>query len=205
MKKLTFKKKISIIFLSILLLMNSTIHLQAEVVKKIEIFGNTRVTNETVKIYGDIKLNKDYTEQGLNKILDNLNSTNFFQDVKLEFLNGVLKIYLEEYPVINQLIFLGEPSKKYQDQIKKIIQLKQKDSFIKNYLKSDIEKIRKLYSSVGYNFVNIETKVRKIDDKNLDLVFEIEKGEQTKISKIIFTGDKKVRKKIKRCHCKRRR
>jgi len=169
--------------------------LKAEIVKKIEIFGNTRVTNETVKIYGDIKINNDYSEQSLNKILDNLYSTNFFQDVKLEFLNGVLKIYLEEYPVINQLVFLGEPSKKYKDQIRKMIQLKQKNSFIKNYLATDIEKIRKLYSSVGYNFVKIETKVRKIDNKNLDLVFEIEKGKQTRISKIIFIGDKKVREK----------
>ena len=182
-------------FLFILFIFFHTFSLKAEIVKKIEIFGNTRVTNETVKIYGDIKINNDYSEQSLNKILDNLYSTNFFQDVKLEFLNGVLKIYLEEYPVINQLVFLGEPSKKYKDQIRKMIQLKQKNSFIKNYLATDIEKIRKLYSSVGYNFVKIETKVRKIDNKNLDLVFEIEKGKQTRISKIIFIGDKKVREK----------
>ncbi len=182
-------------FFSILFIFFYTLSLKAEIVKKIEISGNTRVTNETVQIYGDIKLNRDYSEQDLNKILDNLYSTNFFQDVKLEFSNGVLKIFLEEYPIINQLIFLGEPSNKYIDQIRKIIQLKQKDSFIKNYLATDIEKIRKLYSSAGYNFVKIETKIRKIDDKNLDLVFEIDRGKQTKISKIIFTGDKKVREK----------
>jgi outer membrane protein insertion porin family len=182
-------------FLIIVFIIFHTISLKAEIVKKIEISGNTRVTNETIQIYGDIKINNDYTEQDLNKVLDNLYSTNFFQDVKVELTNGILKIFLDEYPIINQLIFIGEPSKKYTEQITKIIQLKQKDSFIKNYLATDIEKIRQLYSSAGYNFVKIETKIRKIDNKNLDLVFEIERGNQTKISKIIFTGDKKVREK----------
>ena len=38
-------------------------NLYAEVVNKIEISGNSRISNETVKIYGDIKLNKDYSEK----------------------------------------------------------------------------------------------------------------------------------------------
>ena len=57
--------------------------LQAEIIKKVEISGNKRVNGETIKIYGDIHLNKDYSEQDLNKILTNLYSTNFFEDVKI--------------------------------------------------------------------------------------------------------------------------
>ena len=34
--------------------------LQAEVIKKIEVIGNKRVSDETIKLYGDINLNKDY-------------------------------------------------------------------------------------------------------------------------------------------------
>jgi outer membrane protein insertion porin family len=47
----------------------------------------------------------------------------------------------------------------------------------------------------GYNFANVETKIREIDQENLDLVFEIDKGKLTKIYKINFTGDKKIREK----------
>ena len=46
---------------------------------------------------------------------------------------------------------------------------------------------------MGFNFITIETKTRNIDKNNLDLVFEIKKGDITKISKISFTGDKKIR------------
>ena len=52
----------------------------AENVSKIEISGNKRVSDETIIIYGDIKLNKDYQENDLNVILKNLYSTNFFEN-----------------------------------------------------------------------------------------------------------------------------
>ena len=91
----------------------------AEVVNKINISGNSRVSNETIKIYGDIKINENYTEQDLNRILNNLFSTNFFEDVQVELSNNVLNIKLIEHPVINLLILVGDPSNKYKELIKK--------------------------------------------------------------------------------------
>tara|TARA_B110000211_G_scaffold231366_1_gene292837 strand:- start:8735 stop:10966 length:2232 start_codon:yes stop_codon:yes gene_type:complete len=168
-------------------------NINAEIIKKIDISGNVRVSDETIKIYGEIKLNSDYNEQKLNSIINNLYSTNFFEDVKIELSNSVLKIYLVEYPVINNLIILGEPKKSFEEQIRKIISLKNKDSFIKSNLSADVDKIKTIYSSIGYNFTNIETKVRKIDKNNVDLIYEINRGEISNISKIYFTGDKKIR------------
>ncbi len=183
-------RKLLIIFLISLFYSSSTI---AEVVKEINISGNSRVNEETVKIYGDIKINQNYTEQDLNRILNNLFSTNFFEDVQIELSNNILNIKLIEHPVINELIIIGEPSNKYREQIRQIIQSKEKDSYIKNYITKDIETIKQLYASTGFNFTEVDVKVRKINDLNLDLIFEIEKGKETRISKITFTGDKKIR------------
>ena len=167
----------------------------AEVINKIEVSGNSRVSSETIQIYGNVKINQDIQEQDINKILNNLYSTNFFEDVKISLINKTLKITVEEYPVINQLVIIGETSNRIMDEIKKILKLKAKDSFILSNLSSDVDTIKNLYSSTGFNFVQVETKTRVIDDKNIDLIFEIQKGEPTKISKIIFKGDKKVREK----------
>ena len=183
------------LFISIFFIFTFSSILNAEIVNTIEISGNKRVSNETIKIYGNIKLKENYTEADLNKILNNLYSTNFFEDVLIELTNGVLKIELTEHPVLNQLIILGEPSSKYKEEIKKLIKLKEKDSFIKNYITSDIDTIKKIYSSIGFNFAEVKTQVREIDKDNFDLIFEIIKGEQTKITKITFTGDKKIREK----------
>ena len=73
--------------------------------------GNQRISEETIKIYGNIELNKDYSEKDLNKVLNDLYSTNFFEDIKIELSNNILKISLTEYPLINQLVFIGEPKK----------------------------------------------------------------------------------------------
>ena len=167
----------------------------AEVVKDIKISGNKRVSEETIKIYGDIKLNKEYSETDLNKILNNLYSTNFFRDIKIQLENNVLNINLIEYPVINQLLVLGEPKDSYIEEIKKLIQSKQKDSFIENILSKDKETIKRFYASIGYNFTEVDVKVRKIDKSNVDIILDINRGNRTKISKISFTGDKKVREK----------
>ena len=165
----------------------------AETVKKIEISGNKRVSAETVKIYGEIALNKDYSEKDLNEILTNLYSTNFFEDIKINISNGILKINLVEYPVINELIILGEASNKYREQIKKLIKSKKKRSFIKSNLSEDLEIIKKLYASIGFNFAKVETKTKLLSGNTVDVIIEVDRGNVSKISKISFIGDKKVR------------
>ena len=102
-------KIILLAFLTTFLILSN---LKAEIVKKIEINGNKRVSEETVIIYGEIQLNQDYFNKDLNKILQNIYSTNFFEDVKIDLKNNILKINLTEYPTVNQLIIVGEKSKK---------------------------------------------------------------------------------------------
>ena len=57
----------------------------AEVVKKITINGNKRIADETIKIYGDIELNKEYSDKDLDKILKDLYKTDFLKTLKSKF------------------------------------------------------------------------------------------------------------------------
>ena len=102
-------------------------------------------------------------------------------------------INLKEYPSINQLIIIGEKSEKYKKEIKKVISSKEKRSLIKSNLVKDADLIKSLYSSLGYNFAKVETKLKKIDDNTFDVLFEINRGEKTKISSIKFIGNKSIR------------
>ena len=168
--------------------------LNAEVVKELEINGNNRISKETIKVYGGIQnLNKNFTNQDLDKILKNLYGTNFFENVNLEIKNNILIVNLKEYPLINTLLITGEKTKKFSEEIQKIIKTKENGSFVESDLKQDIITIKNLYSSIGYNFSKIEPRIREIDENNVDLIINIDRGEVTKISKINFTGDKKVK------------
>ena len=184
-------KKLLSIILSVLFIAGSSL---AEIVNEIQISGNKRVSDETVKVYGEIKpTGSDFSKVDINNILKNLYSTNFFEDVNVEIRNKKLIINLTEYPVINEIVLIGEQNTRVQSQIKKIISSKEKNSFIKNNLNNDVNLIKKLYSSLGYKFAQVETKIRNIDKNNVDLAINVDKGEITRISKIFFTGDKKIK------------
>ena len=73
-----FYKKKSISFLLFLFLTFFNLSLKAEIINKIEINGNKRVSDETVILYGKIKIKEEISEKKLNEIINNLNSTNFF-------------------------------------------------------------------------------------------------------------------------------
>ena len=180
----------------ILIFFTLSVFLKAEPVNKIVINGNKRVSDETIKVYSGIQEGKsDFSRKDLDNILKNIYETNFFKNVNVEIKDKILFIELQEYPVINQLVLIGEKTNKIKDQIKKIIKLKEKGSFIQNDLNEDLNTIKSLYASIGYNFSEIKAKIRKIDENNLDLIFEIDRGDVTKIFKISFFGDKKIKEK----------
>ena len=62
-------RKLFIITITFFLI--ATVNSYAEVIKKILIDGNKRVSDETVIIYGDIEIETDLSEKDLNDILKN--------------------------------------------------------------------------------------------------------------------------------------
>ena len=169
--------------------------LSAEVVQKLEVKGNDRISTETIKVYGDIDLNKDYSNFDLDRILKNLYETNFFDDIKISLTKGILSITVKEYAVLNSVNLLGEKSTTIKEKILKRLALKAKESFRENKLTEDINELKNIYASMGFNFVNIEVKVERFNDNRVNLIYFVEKGKKTNISKINFIGDKKVKEK----------
>ena len=55
--------------------------------------------------------------------------------------------------------------------------------------------IKKLYNSLGYNFIEIKSKIEKIDENRVSILYDIDKGKKTYITSIEFTGDKKINEK----------
>ena len=168
-------------------------NLSAEIVQKLEVKGAQRFTDETIKVYGEISFGKDYSAFDLNQILKNLYKTNFFEDVKISLSNGVLDITVKEYPLINSIDLKGEKSNEMKKSILKLLQLKAKESFRENILSEDISIIKKIYGTVGFNFINVEAKIEKFSDNRVNLTYFLNKGKKTSISKINFIGDKKIK------------
>ena len=50
----------------------------AEILKKVDISGNQRISNETILALGKIKINENLKEEDINIFLKNIYQTNFF-------------------------------------------------------------------------------------------------------------------------------
>ena len=111
------KNFLYIIFFYFIILTQS----QAEVLKKFEVKGNSRISTETLKVYGEIELNKDYSSDDINEIIKKLYDTKFFSNISASFSNNILIITVEENPIINTIIIDGEKAKKFKKAILDII------------------------------------------------------------------------------------
>jgi outer membrane protein insertion porin family len=170
----------------------------AEILKKLEIIGNSRISNETIKVYGEIKINKDYSDDDLNTVIKRLYDTRFFSNISINFSNGVLKINVKENPIIDSIIIEGEEAEKYKKAIFKMLLLREKGSYIESDINQDVQIIKNFYKSLGYYTAEVVANIQELgDDKNIiNLIYSIEKGARNKISKIYFVGEKgKVRNK----------
>ena len=181
-------KRILIKILFFTILFSQSVY--SEMVKQIEINGNKRITDETIRVFGDIILNEDYNPERLNIILLNLYETNFFSNVEVKVSNNMLSINVVENPVIRKLEFKGIKSKKFREKILEIITLKEKTSFVENEFENDLKRIKVAFTNSGYYFVEIEAFKKEGNNNTIDLIYDIDLGPKSKIKKIVFLGDK---------------
>ena len=101
----------------------------ADKINKINIYGNERISEATVILFGEIDKNKDFDDNDLNLILKRLYKTDFFKDIKLEIKNNILNIYIVENPIVQSIEINGIKAKKQREpileslRIKKIVRL----------------------------------------------------------------------------------
>ena len=182
-----FKKKI--IFFLIIFFSTSSI-LFAEVLKDIQIKGNKRVSDESIKMFSNTKIGDNINSNKLNEILKNIYDTNFFGDVRVSFKDSVLVIFVEENPLVESVIIKGPKSKTLIGELKKKLKVKSRSSYNETLFLTDKKNITESLKQKGYFFSNVEVIVEKLSDNKINLIYNIEMGDKAKIRKISFIGDK---------------
>ena len=119
-----------------------------EEVKKLEIKGNERISVETIMIFGDVTLGKNYQKSDINLLIKKLYETNFFSNISVALIDNKLSITVEENPIINSIVFNGEKAKKFKERIREITLLTENGSFIENNIKNDVNQIKSFYRNL---------------------------------------------------------
>ena len=162
----------------------------ADKINQIQIIGNERISDETIKIFSDVEIDQDIKTSNLDTILKDLYKTNYFNNVSVNFIDGVLLIKVEEAPLINEIIISGLKAKKFKELVRKNLILKPRNSFNDYLLSEEIKSIKSQFKNLGYFFIKVNTYIETLDNNLINIEYKIEIGEKAKISKISFIGDK---------------
>ena len=183
-------KHFKLIYLFTFLIFLFSLPVKSEIIKGINIEGNQRIPDETIKMFGNINIQDNINLNTIDKILKNIYDSNFFEDVQVKLENNILNIYVKEKPIIQSVEYQGIKSKTILEEIRNNRILKPKSSFDKNLLQKDRNNILKTLKNIGYFFPNVENFLEDIGNENLNLIYKIELGSKSKIKKISFVGDK---------------
>jgi len=178
---------ISLIFLSIFTFA------QSDIVNKIEINGNVRIPDSTIKMFSQIDIGKDINSEHINQSLKKLYETNFFDDVSIKLESNILTVTVVENPIIENISYNGIKSNSLKEKITENLNLTSRSSFNKILLQNDKNSILSSLKNNGYYFSTIDVGVSELDKNKVDLIFNINLGNKAKIKKISFIGDKKYK------------
>ena len=132
------KLKLLLIYTISLLLFFTQIH--GEIVKKIEVQGNQRIPDDTIRMFSTVSINDDLSKERLNTVLKKIYETNFFKDVSVSFNKNILTIKVVENPIIENISYEGIKANKIKEEIKKNLNLKPRSSYNEILLKEDQKK-----------------------------------------------------------------
>jgi outer membrane protein insertion porin family len=161
---------------------------QAQTVSSIIVEGNQRVENDTVLSYVTITPGDVATADDIDLAVKSLFQTGLFSDVQITRRGSTLVVRVEENPMINQVNFEGNSAVKDTD-LAKEVELRERMMFTRAKVLSDVNRIIGVYRRSGFYSVKVSPKIIRLPQNRVDLVFEINEGEETKVRRLEFVGN----------------
>ena len=162
----------------------------AETIKEVDIKGNDRISKETILMFSEIDIGDDINQNNINDILKNLYKTNFFESVEVSLLQNKLIINIKEFPIVQNVNVKGIKKNSIQEKINENIFFKERTSFNEIYLNDDRNNLKKILKDLGYYFSKIQILIEELDDNKVNVTYQIDLGDKSKIKKITFLGKK---------------
>src|SRR6056300_923431 len=162
----------------------------SETLSKIEIIGNDRISDETIKLFISVDIKDEINDVKLNNIVKDLYDTNFFKDISVNFDNQTLSIKVLENPIIENISYEGVKSNRILEFIKQGTTIKQRSSYNEIEIKKEKQKIENILKNLGYYNSSLNILVEQSKNNLVNIVYDINLGKKSKIKKISFIGNK---------------
>jgi outer membrane protein insertion porin family len=151
--------------------------------------GNQRIEEGTIRSYVLVQPGDRFDADRMDRSLKTLYATGLFQDVRLSRVGDTLVVQVVENPIVNRVAFEGN-HKVTDEQIRPEIQLRSRAVFTPALAEADRQHILDMYAKKGYYDATVDPKIIHLEQNRVDVVFQINDGSATLISKIVINGNK---------------
>ena len=159
-----------------------------EKITKIVVHGNQRIQTSTIEEYIGLREGQQFSLESQNDAVKSLYATSLFEDVSINFVNGVLRVDVKETPFVSKVTFTGN-SKIKSAILTNEISTVAGESLRKAKLRADVEKIKEMYKRSGRFSVNVNSKIEEQGNNAVKVIFQITEGPKTGVKSIYFAGN----------------
>jgi outer membrane protein insertion porin family len=161
---------------------------QGFVIREIRVVGNKRVEPETVRSYLRFSTGDAYDAGKVDQSVQALFATGLFSDVRIDREGTAAVVTVVENPVIHQVAFEGNREVE-KDTLQSEVQLKPRSIYTRARVQADVQRILDVYRRQGRFAATVDAKIIELDTNRVNLVYEINEGETTKVKSISFIGN----------------
>jgi len=160
----------------------------AQSASNIVVEGNRRVEADTIRSYFHAGAGEHLDAAKIDAALKALYGTGLFQDVRITPSGGKIVVTVIENPVINRIAFEGNKKVK-EEQLTAEVQSKSRGTFSRPTVQADAQRIVEIYQRSGRYNVQVNPKIIELPNNRVDLVYEINEGDKTGVTKLVFVGN----------------
>ncbi len=163
--------------------------IEGGVISAVKIEGNQRIEEGTIRSYMLVAPGDRYDADRIDRSLKTLFATGLFRDVTIRRDGGGLVVRVQENPIVNRIAFEG--NRKLNDEaLRGDLQLRPRAVFTPQLAQADRQRILDQYARKGRFAATVEPKIIRLDQNRVDVVFEVNEGDTTLVSRIAFVGNR---------------
>jgi len=167
----------------------------ADIIQKIQIEGNKKVSRETIQFYMKSREGGIYDADKLKDDFKALWETGFFENIRIDDENGgngkIVHIILTENPLISSVTYKTGKKVKESDITEKLQGSNIILQAFSYYSPAKIRKVKKIITDMllekGYNQATVAID-EKIENGQVALTVRVDSGSKTRIASVVFPG-----------------
>jgi len=158
-------------------------------IASIRIEGNQRIEEGTILSYMLVQPGDPFGSDRVDRSLRTLYATGLFTDVTIQREGTTLVVHVRENPLVNNITFEGNHNVKEED-LKKALELRSRAVFTTRMAQQDRGKLLGVYAGKGRFAATVDPFIQRLPQNRVNVIFKIVEGPETKISRIVFVGNK---------------